>query len=144
MFYNIFYERIRYLQSFLITIVQTANSKLSHTHFEIEAARDGITHIVLNTAMTRKDSGNQSDIETKVHDIPILYQVLLSLYAHLSCLFHCTLRSIPDIILILDHFSSDKTLFEVGMNHTGALGCFPSFMEGPRTHLLHTGSEECL
>lgn len=60
MFYNIFYARIRYLQSFLITIVQTANSKLSHTHFEIEAARDGITHIVLNTVMTRKDSGNQT------------------------------------------------------------------------------------
>lgn len=35
-------------------------------------------------------------------------------------------------------------LFKVGMDHTGALRGFPSFMESPGTTFVGTGGQECL
>ena len=63
-----------------------------------------------------------------MHDITILNHVVLTLYAHLTCLTDSSLRAILDIVIILDHLSTDKALLKVGMDDTSALGAFQPFL----------------
>ena len=66
-----------------------------------------------------------------MHDITILNHVVLTLYAHLTCLTDSCLRAILDIVVVLNDLSTDKALFEVGMDDTSTLGRLPTFLIGP-------------
>ena len=79
-----------------------------------------------------------------MHDIAVLNDIFFSLDTHLSGFFYSRFRTVRNIILIFDDFGADKAFFEVGMDHTGALRGFPSFMESPGTTFVGTGGQECL
>lgn len=68
-----------------------------------------------------------------MHDIAVLNDIFFSLDTHLSGFFYSRFRTVGNIILIFDDFGADKAFFEVGMDHTGTLRGFPSFMESPGT-----------
>ena len=55
--------------------------------------------------------------------------------------FYSRFRTVGNIILIFDDFGADKAFFEVGMDHTGTLRSFPTFLVSPGTHFLYAGSE---
>ena len=65
-----------------------------------------------------------------MHDITILNHVVLTFYSKFSCLADSSLRAILDIVVVLDHLSTDKALLEVGMNDTSTLGCLPTRSRG--------------
>ena len=79
-----------------------------------------------------------------MHDIAVLNDIFFSLDTHLSGFFYSRFRTVGNIILIFDDFGADKAFFKVGMDHTGALRGFPSFMESPGTTFVGTGGQECL
>ena len=56
-----------------------------------------------------------------MHDVTILYDVLLALDAELTSLAYCSLRAILDIVIILDDLCTDESLLEVGMDDAGTL-----------------------
>ena len=76
-----------------------------------------------------------------MHDIAVLNDIFFSLDTHLSGFFYSRFRTVGNIILIFDDFGADKAFFEVGMDHTGTLRSFPTFLVSPGTHFLYAGSE---
>lgn len=79
-----------------------------------------------------------------MHDVAILYYVVLALDMEQAGLAYSGFRLIFDVVLILDDLCADETFLEVGVDDTGTLWGFPSFMVGPGLHLHLTGGDKGL
>ena len=79
-----------------------------------------------------------------MHNVTVLYYVLLSLNGQLSCLADSCLRAILDIVVVLNHLSTDKALFKVGMDDTSTLRSLPTLLIGPCLHLHLTSGDKGL
>ena len=84
------------------------------------------------------------NIESKVHDITILDYVVLALNAHFACFADSGLRTILDIVVVLDDLSADEATLEVGVDDAGGLRRFHTFLESPCAAFLGAGGEEGL
>lgn len=84
------------------------------------------------------------NIEAEVHDVAVLNDVVLALDAKFSGLTDSSFRAVLDVVVILDHLGADEAFLKVGVDHAGALGCFPTFVVGPCLHLHLSGRDEGL
>ena len=65
--------------------------------------------------------GSLLDVESKVHYIAFLDNVLLALQTQLARLFGARLAFELDEVLVGDHFSADKAALEIGVDDAGRL-----------------------
>ena len=72
-----------------------------------------------------------SHVETEVHDVSVLDDVVLALDAHLAGLADGGLGAVVDVVVVLDDLGADETLLEVGVDDTGTLRGLPAFLVGP-------------
>ena len=83
-------------------------------------------------------------VEAEVHDVAVLYDIVLALDAHLARLADGGLRAIVDIIVVLDDLGTDEAFLKVGVDDAGTLRSLPAFLVGPRLHLHLAGGDERL
>ena len=82
-------------------------------------------------------------IEEEVHYISILDYIILSFDTELSCCSAGRLRLELNKILILDDLGTDESLFEVSVDDSGRLRSLVTFIDGPCTAFICSGSEIC-
>src|SRR5690606_28431973 len=75
-------------------------------------------------------------IKTKMHDISILDNIVLSCKTDFSSFFGHIHRSCIDEIIIGYDFCPNKSAFKVSMNDPCCLRGFRSFMKGPCSYFL--------
>ena len=61
-----------------------------------------------------------------MHDVAVLNDIILTLDGELACLTDSSLRTVLDVVVILDYLGADESLLEVGVDDAGALGSLPS------------------
>jgi len=67
-----------------------------------------------------------------VHDVAVLNDIILTLDGELACLADSSLRSVLDVVVILDYLGADESLLEVGVDDAGTLRSLPSLRLLPR------------
>lgn len=77
-------------------------------------------------------------VESEVHDVAVLNDILFAFDAHFAGLFASRFRAESNVIVVLDNFGAYKAFFKVGVNNAGALGGFASLVVGPSTHFLYS------
>ena len=77
-----------------------------------------------------------------MHDVTILYDVLLALDAELTSLTYSCLRAILDIVIILDNLCTDKSLLEVGEMEVKAWTYHKGWKAPQCAGVIHTDFEK--
>src|SRR5690625_6454928 len=80
-------------------------------------------------------------VESEVHYITILYDIILPFYSHFSSFLDSSLRSVFYKILIADHLSSDKTNFKIRMDYTSSVGSFGPFEHCPGPYFFYSAGK---
>ena len=79
-----------------------------------------------------------------MHNITILNDVILAFDTHFTGFADGGFGTILNIVVVLDDLGADETLFEVGVDDTGALWSLPAFMISPGLHFHLSGGDEGL
>ena len=77
-----------------------------------------------------------------MHDIAVLNDIILAFRRQLASSTALRFAAKLDEIGVLDNFRPYKAALKIGMDNSGALGCFHAFAEGPSTHFIASGGEE--
>src|SRR5882724_8064099 len=86
--------------------------------------------------ITHHSSPFTLNIESEMHYVTFLDEVLLAFKAQLSSFFSARLAFAGDVIVVSDHFGPDKSFFKIRVGHARRLRCSGSRRNCPRTHLL--------
>ena len=70
-------------------------------------------------------------VEQEMHDIAVLYDVLLAFDGDLTRLAARFFRTETHVIVVFDHLGADKATFEIGVNDPGGLRRLRSFRIRP-------------
>jgi hypothetical protein len=76
------------------------------------------------------------DVEAKVHHVSLVHDVLLAFEAPLAGILGTLLAIASDEVVEANHFGSDETFFEVGVNDTGGARRGIADADSPGTHFL--------
>src|SRR5438105_2374997 len=91
---------------------------------------------ILVNEMSRTDLFAESDIETEMHDVAVLDDVLLSFEPHLPRLFRALLAAVSDVVAVRDRFGANESLLEIRVDDAGGLWRGSADANGPRAHFL--------
>ena len=78
-----------------------------------------------------------------MHDIAVLYEVVLALGGQLAGSTALRFAAQRDEIVVFDDLGTNEAPFEIRMDDSGTLRCFSSGTESPGTHFVASGCEEC-
>ena len=81
-------------------------------------------------------------VEQEVHDIAILYHVVLAFGADEACFLGGVPAAVLQEIAVAQGFGADEAAFEVSVNHACALWCLVACMERPGTAFLFACGKE--
>src|SRR5687767_6823802 len=112
-------------------------------------------HSTRNTRQTELDSREGSNVsmtitpaqrfgsgvESEQRHVAVREHVIFSLETVFADFARCRGAAEPRQIRVADHFRLDEALFEIRMDDTGRLGCFPALLDRPRTHFLFASRE---
>lgn len=82
-----------------------------------------------------------SNIEAKVHDIPVAHDVILSFAAQFAGFSGSLFAVTGHEIIVSDHLGTNKAALEIRMNDAGRARCRGLLRDGPGARLLGTGGE---
>ena len=81
-------------------------------------------------------------VEAEIHDVAVLHNILLTFDMELASFAHTCFRTVADVVVVLNDFSTNKAALEIGMYNTSALRSFPTLVESPGFHFhLACGDE---
>lgn len=72
-------------------------------------------------------------VETEMHYVTILGNILLAFHIELACLAYGSLGTKGNIVIIFDNLCADESLLKISVDNTGTLRCFHAAAECPGT-----------
>ena len=76
-----------------------------------------------------------------MHDITVLYDVILAFQTQFSSLFCTMLPPVADEVVVSDHLGANKALLEISVNFSGGLRRGGTDVRRPGTDLFYPGGD---
>ena len=86
--------------------------------------------------------GNLLDVEEEMHDVAVLYEVILSLDAEFAGGTALRFASKGYEVLVFDYLSTDESALKIRMDHSGTLRRFHPLSESPCAYFIRAGGKE--